>query len=126
MARNCAPDEISEDFAAKLKRARQLKGFTQGQLAQKIDADIQRISKYERGVMVPTTAILVKLAEALEVTTDYLIRDGESNPNGAIHDPELLDRFRDITELPEEDRGILLALIDAFVKKRRFEQLAAG
>ena len=51
---------ISAKFPEKLKSARQQKGFTQGQLAQRVGSDSQRISKYERGVMVPTTAILIK------------------------------------------------------------------
>jgi transcriptional regulator with XRE-family HTH domain len=126
MARNSSPDEISPQFSAKLKRARQLKGLTQGQLAQKIDADIQRISKYERGVAAPTTGILVKLADALDVTTDYLIRDGESQPAAAVRDPDLLQRFVEVDILPERDREVLLTLLDAFIKKHRFEMLAAS
>jgi transcriptional regulator with XRE-family HTH domain len=126
MARNCAPDEISPEFPEKLKRARVLKGLTQGQLARKIGADTQRISKYERGVAAPTTAILIKLAEALDVTTDYLIRDGGNNPVSSIADPEILERFQHISELPEGDQTVLLSVIDAFIKKRRFESLAAS
>ena len=126
MARNCSPDEISPEFPEKLKKARVLKGLTQGQLALKIGADTQRISKYERGVAAPTTAILIKLAEALEVTTDYLIRNGDNNPVFSIADPELLERFQHINELPEGDQTVLLSVIDAFIKKRRFESLAAS
>jgi transcriptional regulator with XRE-family HTH domain len=91
-----------------------------------VGADTQRISKYERGVLVPTTGILLKLAEALAVTVDYLIRSGENNPVGAIGDPELLERFRHVSELPEEDQNVVLTLIDALVKKQRLEQLAAS
>jgi transcriptional regulator with XRE-family HTH domain len=126
MARNSAPEDIDPEFPLKLRQARQLKGFTQGQLARMVGADTQRISKYERGVLVPTTGILLKLAEALAVTVDYLIRSGENNPVGAIGDPELLERFRHVSELPEEDQNVVLTLIDALVKKQRLEQLAAS
>lgn len=51
---------ISPELSEKLKQARKQKGLTQGQLAQKIGADIQRISKYERGVLIPTTGIYSK------------------------------------------------------------------
>ena len=126
MARNSAPKDIDPEFSQKLKRARQLKGFTQGQLARMVGADIQRISKYERGILVPTTGILLKLAEALDVTIDYLIRSGENNPSGAIGDPELLARFRHVSELPKQDQNVVMTLIDALVKKQRLEELAAS
>ena len=63
---------------------------------------------------------------ALDVTTDYLIRDGDNNPVSSIADPELLERFQHISELPEGDQTVLLSVIDAFIKKRRFESLAAS
>lgn len=126
MARNSSPDEITTQFPEKLKRARQLKDLTQAQLAHKVGADVQRISKYERGVMVPTTAILVRLADALGVTMDYLLRNGDREPAGAVRDPELLERVIEIDGLPEHDRQVLLTLIDAFIKKHRFEELAAS
>jgi transcriptional regulator with XRE-family HTH domain len=126
MARNSAPDEISPEFPEKLKKARIVKGLTQGQLARKIGADTQRVSKYERGVAAPTTALLVKLAEALDVTTDYLIRGGATSPASSIADPELLERFQHISDLPEQDQTVLISVIDAFIKKRRFESVAAS
>lgn len=42
---------LSRDFPKKLKALRTKKGWSQGQLGNKIGADLQRISKYERGVM---------------------------------------------------------------------------
>jgi hypothetical protein len=38
----------------------------------------------------------------------------------------LLERFTEIDALPKADREVLLTLIDAFIKKRRFEELAAS
>lgn len=115
---------ISLDFAKKLKHSRTQKGLTQGQLAQKIGADIQRISKYERGILIPTTEIMVKLSDALEVTLDYLLKNGKNRVTGKIKDAELIDHFIEVDALPEKDRQILKALLEAFIKKHRFEELA--
>ena len=115
---------ISPDFPAKLRRARKMRGLTQGQLSKRIGADVQRISRYERGVLVPTTKLIVRLAEALDVNLDYLLRDGEEHAAGAIRDPELLERFTQVDSLPDKDKEILKALLEAFIKKHRFEQLA--
>lgn len=108
----------------KLKLARKQKGLTQGQLAKRAGTDSQRISKYERGVLVPTTAILVKLADALEVSLDYLLREAEDRSVGKIRDTVLLDQFTEIDSLPESDKVLVKGLLDAFIKKSKFEILA--
>jgi transcriptional regulator with XRE-family HTH domain len=112
------------DLAEKLKQARKQKGLTQGQLAKKIGADIQRISKYERGVLIPTTEIMVKLSDALDASLDYLLKNGKNRVAGKIRDTELIDQFVEVDTLPEKDRHILKALLEAFIKKHRFEELA--
>ena len=115
---------VSVKFPEKLRLARQQKGFTQGQLAQRVGSDSQRISKYERGVMVPTTAILVKLADALDVSLDYLLRDAEDRPIGKIRDATLLNQFAQIDSLADDDKQLVKGLLDAFIKKSKFEMLA--
>ena len=98
--------------------------MTQGQLAQKIGADIQRISKYERGVLIPTTGIIVKLSNTLDVSLDYLLKNGKNRVTGKVKDSELIDQFIQVDSLPEEDRHILNAMLEAFIKKHQFEELA--
>ncbi len=119
-----AKHTVSAKFPERLRLARQQKGFTQGQLAQRVGSDSQRISKYERGVMVPTTPILVKLADALDVSLDYLLRDAEDKPIGKIRDAALLDQFTQIDSLAEDDKQLVKGLLDAFIKKNKFEMLA--
>lgn len=112
------------DFHEKLTQARKQKGLTQGQLARLTGTDSQRISKYERGVLVPTTAILIKLADALDVSLDYLLREAEGRAVGKIRDTALLDQFTQIDSLPEKDKQLVKGLLDAFIKKSKFELLA--
>lgn len=111
-------------FPEKVKQARKQKGLTQGQLARRAGTDSQRISKYERGVLVPTTAILVKIADCLEVSLDYLVREAEDRAVGKIRDSALLDQFTQIDSLPESDKQLVKGLLDAFIKKSKFEILA--
>ena len=111
------------EFAEKLKKARTQKGLTQGQLAKQAGTDSQRISKYERGVIVPTTAILVKLADALDVNLDFLLREAEGRDVWKIRDTALLDQFTQIDSLPENNKQLIKGLLDAFIKKSKFEML---
>jgi transcriptional regulator with XRE-family HTH domain len=115
---------VSPDFPAKLRKARKEKGFSQGQLAQRIGVDLQRVSKYERGVNVPTTDIMVRIADTLDVSLDYLLRNGKNRILGKIRDTQLIDQVAQIELLPDDDREHLKALIEAFIKKHLFEQLA--
>ncbi len=112
------------NLSKKLKQARKQKGLTQGQLAQKIGADIQRVSKYERGILIPTTEIMVKISNALDVSLDYLLKDDKNRVTGKVKDTELVDQFVQVDALPDQDRHMLKALLEAFIKKYQFEALA--
>jgi transcriptional regulator with XRE-family HTH domain len=111
-------------LSEKLKQARKQKEVTQGQLSQKIGADIQRISKYERGILIPTTEIMIKLSNALDVSLDYLLKNDKNRVTGKVKDAELIDQFVQVDALPDQDRHMLKALLDAFIKKYQFEALA--
>jgi len=60
----------------------------------------------------------------LDVSLDNLLRNGKNRVIGKIRDTELIDQFAQIDALPDDDRKHLKALIEAFVKKHLFEQLA--
>jgi transcriptional regulator with XRE-family HTH domain len=57
----------------KLKEIRKLRCMTQAELAQKAGINRVTVARYELGVSVPGTANLVKLADALNVSTEELI-----------------------------------------------------
>ena len=114
------------EFAEKLKQARKQQGLTQGQLAKRAGTDSQRDSRYEGGVLVPTTAILVKLADVLEVSLAFLLHEAEDRAVDKIRDTALLDQLTQIESLPENNKRIVKGLLDAFIKKSKFEMLANG
>lgn len=62
-----------DSFASRLKAARDKRDWSQGDLAQATGIDRQLLSKYERGVKLPSVEGLVKLAKALKCSTDYLL-----------------------------------------------------
>jgi transcriptional regulator with XRE-family HTH domain len=114
---------LSDDFPAKLRDLRKRRGWSQGQLAQKIGADLQRVSKYERGVIWPTMELMVAIAKAFDVTVDFLIRDDKQAAVGKIKNRELLNQLEQINDLPEEDQKTVVSFLDAFIKRRKFEEL---
>lgn len=58
----------------KLKVARRAKGLSTRALAEKVGVSAMAISKYERGLMTPSSDVLIKLARELDVTIEYLVR----------------------------------------------------
>lgn len=114
---------LSRDFPGKLLMLPKNLGWSQGQLAQKIGADLQRVSKYERGVMMPTMELMVRLAQVFDVSLDYLIRDEKDAAVGKIKNQELVQQLEQVDALPDEDQDAVVSLLDAFIKRRKFEEL---
>ena len=111
------------EFSQKLKTLRKNKDWSQGQIAMKIGVDPQRISKYERGVLYPTTEIALKIADLFEISLDYLFRDDDSVIQGVVTNKDLVKKLKDINTLPKEKQKTLIDLLDAFIKQHKFEQL---
>lgn len=59
----------------KIKALRQKKRITQEELANLLFVSPQAISKWEKGISVPDTSILVPLADIFKVSVDFLLRD---------------------------------------------------
>lgn len=87
----------------RLKRARDLKGLTQKELANKIGVHFTMISKWEKGTAIPE-ARLPELAEALEVPVKEL-REGKAN------DGERLAAWRDQVAEAELEEGVRFLLL---------------
>ena len=58
----------------RLKMARSKAGLSLRALAQCVGVSPMAISKYERGLLVPGSAMLIKMANALSVKPDYFFR----------------------------------------------------
>lgn len=58
----------------RLKVARRAAGTSQRALAEAAGVSAMTISKYERGVATPSSAVLLRLAKALGVKTEYFVR----------------------------------------------------
>lgn len=70
-------------FADKLINLRKKSGWTQEELAEKMDVSRQSIAKWEGAQSVPELAKIIKLSELFGVTTDYLLKDSIETPDRA-------------------------------------------
>lgn len=113
-------------FGSRLRKLREARGFTQGELAERVGIELVQISRYERGQALPNAETLVSLAEVLKTETDVLLR-GESSAlrqAGAEDnlDLPLLERFRDLQKLSKRDRDAVILLIDSVLARGDVEQ----
>ncbi len=60
-------------FGENLKSIRKSKGYTQEELAIKLNVVRQTVSKWEKGLSVPDADILVRIAEALDTDVSVLL-----------------------------------------------------
>lgn len=111
------------DLPDKLKKLRQSHGWSQGQLGQRLGINVQLVSKYERGVVCPPTPMMVKISSVFNVSLDYLLRDDADTAVNKIKNQALLEKLEEIESLPEEDQRVLTSLLDAYIKKHKFEVL---
>ncbi len=115
----------TDSFPARLRSLRKKNDWSQGQLAQKINIEEQRISKYERGLSAPSLDILVDIAHAFGVSLDYLLTGkGKSYSADNVKNPQLIEKIEEVDELPGEYQQTLISVLDSFVKRYKLEMLA--
>ena len=62
-------------FGQKIEYRRKELGYTQEELAQKVHTTQPYISRLERGHFNPSMRMIVNIANALDISTDYLLFD---------------------------------------------------
>ena len=96
----------------RIKEARKKKGFTQEQLAERLDVSVEFVGQIERGLKLPSMNLFIKLIEALNVSADYLLRDSVST--GQLFGDNAIGRK--VEKLTPKQRIALEALIDTYIQ----------
>ncbi|WMX17583.1 helix-turn-helix transcriptional regulator [Aureispira sp. CCB-E] len=112
-------------LAKNIKKLRKELGWTQAELAEKANLAPVQLGRYENEKSIPTIEILVKLAEAMNSSIDFLVfGQTEERANQQIQDQELLTLFSSVEKLENEDKKVVKVLIDALVTKRKLQAIA--
>ena len=116
---------MTETLEAFAQRLREQKNLSQTELGQLAGLRYTHIGRLERGASRVSGDTLMRLAEALGVTSDYLL-DGTTHETAKarFEDRELLKQFQDVKQLPDEDKNVVKKLLDAFLTKKQFQALA--
>jgi transcriptional regulator with XRE-family HTH domain len=108
-------------FGEKITLIRKQLKWSQDDLAKKIGTSAPIIGRYEREEIKPSIDVAGKIADALDVSLDYLL--GKSDK--MILDKKNLQRLEDIDKLEEEDKNNIYYTIDNLIKAAKFKNIAA-
>jgi transcriptional regulator with XRE-family HTH domain len=124
-ASNDDPQDHSMPIADRIKQLRTEAGLSQAELAELVGgSDARQISRYEHGRITPSLDVAIRIAQALNVSLDYLAI--EDVPRRPLHiaDHGLAERLGQLAELDDDDRQSLLHMLDALLTRKRLRILA--
>ena len=94
-------------FAARLRESREMRKLSQAELATRAKLQASAVSHFETGTRRPSFDNLRRLADALGVSTDYLLGRSDSLTGAATTDV----LYRDISRLSSDDLEVAASLI---------------
>jgi len=94
-------------------------------LAKLVKVHYTNIGRYERGEANPSADVLNRLAQALDVSPDYLINGTlEDKAENTISDNDLLIQFKRVEKLPQDKKKLVKEFLDAFIFKTTVQELS--
>lgn len=91
---------------------RKQKAWSQNDLALKTGISQVMVGKYEREDAIPSIEVAKKIADAFEVSLDYLVGEGQN----VSFDKKTVKRIQDIQKLDSNTQNILFNLIDTYLR----------
>ncbi|MFI5016201.1 MAG: helix-turn-helix domain-containing protein [Hyphomicrobiales bacterium] len=121
-----APDDdrIPDSFPERLRAARELRKWSQEELAERAATHASSIAHYEIGSRKPSFEALYRIANCLEITTDYLLGRVEFPGLAEVGDP----LFQSLEKLTGEDRELAKSFLKMLAGRRvgARDEAAAG
>jgi transcriptional regulator with XRE-family HTH domain len=113
------------DLGKRILELRKKNNFSQTELASKVGVSYAQIGRYETKSTQPPAEVIRKIADILGTTVDYLINgDSDEKARSTLNDAELLQQFKAVEQMDDDDKKTIKSLIDAFITKRKIQQLA--
>lgn len=98
---------------------RKERDWSQSDLAAKSGVSREMIGKYERDEALPSIEAAKKIADAFDVSLDYLVGEGINSK----FDKMTVKRIQDIDKLEDSDREHVFAMLDAFLAKNKLQAI---
>ena len=90
---------------------RKRKKISQAALGKTVGTSGDVIGRYERDIITPSIDVIIKIADTLQVSIDFLV--GKTNLE---FDNNTLKRIEEISKLPQEKKEYIYSLIDMAIR----------
>lgn len=116
------------DFGKNLTIIRKSRQLTQLELANLLDAQPRMIGRWEQGETKPQFDYIIRLAQILEVSLDYLLLgiDSHKVPDFQINNKRLQELCKKADKLDQNDQDIVCKFLDMAVRQSQMKQIVAG
>ena len=103
------------EMGAHLAQLREAAGLTQKQLAEKLGVPLSNITFWERSEKPPRAEMLPKMAEALGVSVDALLKVSPIKPKKAVAKGRLQEVFEKVSGLPRRQQQKVVEMAEGFL-----------
>ena len=115
-----------QQLGERIKQVRKQRGMSQSALAELVGLSYAQIGRYEIKGTQPPAEALKKIADALSISPDFLLYgSAEQKAGDNLNDVELIQQFKAVEQMDDDDKTVIKKLIDAFITKRKLQQLAS-
>ena len=116
-----------ETMGERIQQLRKNLGITQADLAKKIAISHTQMARYEIKNIYPPADVLKNLADVFGTTIDFLVMgDTESKAQASLKDTELINQFKKISALPDDEKNLVLKMITAYIRDFNTQQAYAS
>jgi len=111
-------------LAKKIVQLRKERNLTQKELASIVGVHFSHMSRYERGISLPSIDVVKKLAQMFHVSADYLLFDeSQATVRTQIADQELLQQFERVARMSEREKAAVKTILEAVILKHHLETM---
>jgi len=111
---------MNTEFGNRLKIVRDEKGLKRDVIAERIGTSAAIIGRYERGERTPSVDIAKRIAEALEVSLDYLTGD----TSVLVKDKKMIYRLEVLQKVNPDYKNRILYMLDLMLKDAQSNMLS--
>lgn len=98
-------------FGQHITTLRKQKGLSQNDLGKAVGSSGDIIGKYERDEVKPSIEVVMKIADTLGCSIDFLVGKTDIEL-----DKDILNRIKEVSKLPQEERLQVFKVMDALIR----------
>jgi len=103
-------------FGERLITVRKKKKLSQAETGKKIGISGDAYGRYERSEVRPTIEMAVKIAQAMDVSLDYL-----TGATDMELDNSMLKRIQAVSKLPQKEKECVFLFLDSFIDRMKLQ-----